>query len=202
MKSKKWLWVVIVCLAIIAVYQIAKLTGGNSPDSLSPETEPSSQPDQRATHTASFVELPGTREEQKRPVIELAEVEKTQEPNTVTIERSVPSLEAQEQDIVDAVDRVTIQNPPSPVADLLIVDMPQGPAPPVSVAESSNSGLVRGIICSEDRSSALIDEAIVQKGTVIGDVKVVNIHAGGVEFEKDDQRWTQKVSEAPDMKWQ
>ena len=202
MESKKWLWVVIVCLAIIAVYQIVQLTGGNSPDSLSPEIEPSFRPDQQTTHTASFAELPGTREEQQRPVIELAKVKKPQEPSTVTIERSVPSLEAQEQDIVDAADTVILQDPLSPVDDQPIVDTPQVPAASVLLVESSKRGLVRGIICSEDRGSALIDETIVQTGTIIGDVKVVNIYAGEVEFEKEGNRWIQKVSEAPDEKWQ
>ena len=199
MESKKWLWVATMCLVIVAVYQIVKLTGGNSTDSPSPEIEPPYRPDQRTTHTASLTELPGMLEEQKQPVIELAKVEKPQEPSTLTVESSAPHPE--EQDIMEVADMVAMQDLPSPASEQPIVDTTQASQAIAPVVKSSDRGLVRGIVYSEDHGSALIDETIVQAGTVIGDVKVVNIHAGGVEFEKEGQRWIQTIGEAPDVKW-
>lgn len=205
MESKKWLWIVIACLAIVAVYQIVKLTGGNSTDSSSPEIEPSFQPDQRPTQTASFAELPGMPEEKKQPVVELAKEEIPQGPSSVTIESSAPSLKEQDAvepaETAEAADTVAMQDPPLPVSDPPVVNATQAPPATGPVAKSSNRGLVRGIVYSEDRGSALIDETLVRTGAIIDGVKVVNIHTGGVEFEKADQRWTQKVGEAPDVQW-
>jgi hypothetical protein len=199
MESRKWLWVVIGCLAIVTVYQIAKLTGGISTDSPSPETEPSLQPDQRTTHTASLVELPGTLDEKKPPVIEPAEMEEPQEPSTVTTESSAPSPERQETE--ERVGTVAMQELPSPVSEQPEIDTIQAPPANVPVVKTANRGFVHGIVLSEGHGSALIDGMVVQTGTIIDDVKVVNIHAGGVEFEKESQRWTQKVGAAPDVKW-
>ena len=202
MESKKWLWIVIVCLAIIAVYQIVKLTGGNTTDSPSPQVEPSFQPDQRTTHTASLAELPGMLEEKKQPVINITKAEKPQEPNTVTIESSAQNPEEQEQDTIEAANTVAMQDPLSPDDDQPIANTNQALPATISMVKSSNRGLVRGLVCSEDHGSALIDETIVQTGAIIENVEVVNIDADGIEFEKEDQRWTQKVGDAPDVRWQ
>jgi hypothetical protein len=67
--------------------------------------------------------------------------------------------------------------------------------------EASCRGLVRGIVYSADSGSALIDETIVPTGSTIDGVKVVRVHSGGVDFEKDGRRWTQRVSEQPNSLW-
>ena len=85
MKSKHWLWIVVVCMAIIAVHQIIKLTAGNAADSQSPETEPVFQSDQRTVHTASLADFPGMLEEKKQLVVELAKIEGPQEQDTVEL---------------------------------------------------------------------------------------------------------------------
>ena len=208
MEKKNWLWIVIVCLAIVAVYQIIRLTGGNPADSPSPEIEPASQPDQRATHTASLAEMPGMLEEKKPPVIELANVEKPQEQSTATIASSAPNPEKQDTvepaetaEAANTVETVAMQDSFSSVSGLPVEDTIQAPITTGPVVKSSNRGLVRGIVYSEDRGSALIDETLVQTGAVIDGVKVINIHAGGVEFENEGRQWTQKVGEAPDQQW-
>ena len=95
-----------------------------------------------------------------------------------------------------------MQDPSSTVNDQSKVDLIRITMATAPVVKSSDRGLVRGIVYSESRGSTLIDKTVVQTGAVIDGVKVINIHADGVEFEKDGRRWTQKVGEAPDLNWQ
>jgi hypothetical protein len=72
---------------------------------------------------------------------------------------------------------------------------------PVSVAPNTN--VITGILFSGDESSVvLINGKIVYEGKCIGDIKVVSISKREVEFEKNGKRWTQQVSEIPNLAWQ
>ncbi|MBN2315842.1 MAG: hypothetical protein JXM79_18070 [Sedimentisphaerales bacterium] len=209
MKSKHWLWIVVVCLGIIAVHQIIRLTSEKAADSPSPEIEPAFQPDPRAVQTASFAELPGMLGEKKQPVIEPAKVGKPQEQDTTTIVNPAPN--PGERDTVgpvestedtSTVETVAMQDPLSPINEQSIGEPIQITISTDPVIKSFDRGLVRGIVYSEDRGATLIDETVVQTGAVIDGVKVVSIHADGVEFEKEGRRWTQQVGETPDLQWQ
>ena len=60
-------------------------------------------------------------------------------------------------------------------------------------AISSNKVALKGILYSEDNSSAMVGNKIVKEGDIIDGVKVVKINKDTVEFEKDGQRWTQQT---------
>ena len=209
MKSKHWLWLVVVCLTIVAVHQIIRLMGGNAADRHLPEIEPAFQPDQRAAQTASLAEFPGMLEEKKQPVVELAKTEKSQEQDKATIVSSKPNPEeqgtvepAKSTEVANTGETVVMQDSSSLVNDRSVgapIQITMATAP---IVKSSDRGLVRGIVYSESRGSTLIDETVVQTGAVIDGVKVINIHADGVEFEKDGRQWTQEVGETPDLNWQ
>ncbi len=74
----------------------------------------------------------------------------------------------------------------------------------VSVAIPEASGLVRGILYSKTKPSTVINDKrkIVYEGNTIEGVTIVKIHKDKVEFAKNDQRWTQKVGEAPNAHWE
>lgn len=212
MKSKNWLWVVIAFLAIVVVYQIVRLPEGKSTDSPLPEIEPAFQPGQRTTHVVSLAELSGMPEKKKQPVVELAKIEKPQKTTTTIIENLAPSTKDQDTlepaettgtaETADAVETMAMKDPPSIMSDESVAGTIQAPIRTIPTAKSSIKGLVRGIIYSEDHGFTLIDETIVKTGAVIDGAKVINIHAGGVEFEREGRRWTQKVGEALDFQWQ
>ncbi len=73
----------------------------------------------------------------------------------------------------------------------------------VPVAIPETSGLVRGILYSNTKSSVVIDDKrkIVHEGNVIHGITIVKIHKDKVEFAKNDQRWTQKVGQTPKAHW-
>lgn len=204
MKSKNWLWVVITCLAIVVVYQIVRLPEGKSPDSPSQEMERISSQNQRTSHVVSLAEMSGMPEENEQSVIDLSKIEKPQKPTTIT-ENLVSSSEGQDtfelaetEDAANSVEQTGTtakQDPPSLMSDGPAAGTIQAPLTTTSTAKSTNKGVVRGIIYSEEHGFTLIDETIVRTGAVIDGAKVVNIHAGGVEFEKEGRRWTQKVGE-------
>lgn len=60
-------------------------------------------------------------------------------------------------------------------------------------AISSNKVALKGILYSEDNSSAMVGNKIVKEGDIIDGIKVVKISKDTVEFEKDGQRWTQRT---------
>lgn len=62
-------------------------------------------------------------------------------------------------------------------------------------------GVVRGVLCVEEDSSALIDEHIVKEGETIYGVTVVKIDKDAVEFSKYGKTWRQRVREKPDPAW-
>jgi uncharacterized membrane protein len=61
------------------------------------------------------------------------------------------------------------------------------------VVVSPKEVALKGILYSEDNSSALIGETIVAEGDIIDGVKVVKINKDSVEFEKDGEKWTQQT---------
>ena len=204
MESKKWLWAVIACLAIAAVYQIVKLTGGSSAEPSSPEAEQAVEPDRKPIQTASLDELTGMLEERKPQIIEPAKPEEPEQTSTATTEGSEASRAEPEPDTAEpaeAVEMTQVQDPPLPVIDQAAVETPPPPPAVAAPVKSSNKGLVRGIVYSVERGSALIDETIIRAGGTVDGVKVLRIHAGGVDFEKNGHKWTQKVSETPDPQW-
>ena len=74
----------------------------------------------------------------------------------------------------------------------------------VPAAIPETSGLLRGILYSKTKPSIVIDDKrkIVYEGNTIQGVTIVKIHKDKVEFAKNDQRWTQKVGEAPKSYWE
>jgi hypothetical protein len=55
----------------------------------------------------------------------------------------------------------------------------------------------RGIVHSEDHGSAFVGQTMVKTGAIIDGIKVVNISAAAIEFEKNGHRRTQKIGQAP-----
>ena len=53
--------------------------------------------------------------------------------------------------------------------------------------------IVKGIVYSEDRPSAVVGNQIVHQGDKISGVTVVKINKNNVEFEMDGKKWTQEV---------
>ncbi len=207
MESKKWIWIVVVCLAIAIVCQVAKIANVEPTGPQGPGKEPALQPDQTTTQTASLAGLSNMPEQKTPPTIEPAKVEEPKQVDSAAEperEDSAPMPEEQSQETEEPAEE---QNPPSPETEQPHED--GGASPTVQTAATaavavapSNNGLVRGIVYSADSGSALIDDTIVQAGDTIDGVKVVTIHADGVNFEKNGQRWTQEVSEKPNPQWQ
>lgn len=63
-------------------------------------------------------------------------------------------------------------------------------------------GVVTGIVYSEEKASAVIDGKIVHHGDTIHSVRVIKIHTDKVEFEKNGERWNQKVREKLKVYWE
>ena len=62
-------------------------------------------------------------------------------------------------------------------------------------------GWVNGILYSKDDPSLVLDKDIVSQGQIVHGVKVLKIHKDKVEFEKDGNRWEQKLKEEPNRLW-
>jgi hypothetical protein len=63
-----------------------------------------------------------------------------------------------------------------------------------TAAQTQGDGLiVRGIVYSQDRPTAVIGTQIVREGDKVLDATVIKINRDSVEFESDGRRWTQKV---------
>jgi len=61
--------------------------------------------------------------------------------------------------------------------------------------------VVTGILYTEKNPSVIIDHKILYDGDIIYGVKIAQIYKDKVEFEKNGQKWTQKVGEAPSPEW-
>ncbi len=63
----------------------------------------------------------------------------------------------------------------------------------VEVTENTEKLIVKGILHSEDRPSAVIGARIVYEGDVVLGATVVKINPDTVEFSREGERWTQNV---------
>ncbi len=63
------------------------------------------------------------------------------------------------------------------------------------------NGLVTGIVYCEAEPAAIIDGQVVHQKNAIHNVNVTKIAESTVEFEKNGQRWSQKVAETPNALW-
>ncbi len=61
------------------------------------------------------------------------------------------------------------------------------------VVVSSKKAELKGILYSEDNPSASVNGKIVKEGSVIDGIKVVKINKDSVEFEKNGEKWTQRL---------
>ncbi|OHB83473.1 MAG: hypothetical protein A2Z38_02055 [Planctomycetes bacterium RBG_19FT_COMBO_48_8] len=59
--------------------------------------------------------------------------------------------------------------------------------------------IVRAIVYSNDKPSALIGTKIVYVGDKVNDATIVKINRDSIEFEKDENRWVQKVHEVENI---
>ncbi len=73
---------------------------------------------------------------------------------------------------------------------------------PVSIrraeAAAATQLVVRGIVCSEDEQYAIVGTQIVKEGETVLGAKVVGVREDGVEFEKNGEKWVQKVEAEKD----
>jgi len=69
------------------------------------------------------------------------------------------------------------------------------------LSKSTLSGMVSGILFDEANPAALIDNKLVHEGDTIADVKIVQINARRVQFEKKGRIWTQGVGQKPNSIW-
>lgn len=64
---------------------------------------------------------------------------------------------------------------------------------PAAVEPEAEELIVKSILHSQSKPSAVIGAQIVHEGDTIFGATIVIIHKDGVEFEKDGKRWTQKI---------
>lgn len=62
--------------------------------------------------------------------------------------------------------------------------------------------VVSGIIYIENNASAIIGSQVVREGQTLYGVKIVKIHKDKVEFERDGNKWTQRVHQNPAAFWE
>jgi hypothetical protein len=67
--------------------------------------------------------------------------------------------------------------------------------------QAKPAGLISGILYSADKPAAIVGPKIVYQQDKLGDVRVVKINVGTVEFDKNGHTWTQKIGEAPSSMW-
>ena len=64
----------------------------------------------------------------------------------------------------------------------------------ITAAQSDIEGLVvRGIVFSEDKPSAVINGKIVRQGDIVSGATIIKINRNNVEFEFEGKRWTRQV---------
>jgi hypothetical protein len=62
-------------------------------------------------------------------------------------------------------------------------------------------GVVTAILYSEDTPTVLIENQMLHEGDTIHEVKVLDISADKVQFDKQGERWEQKVQEPAGPEW-
>ena len=66
----------------------------------------------------------------------------------------------------------------------------------VATAQTGTSGLiVKGIVYSEDNSSAVVGEQIVHEGDEVAGVTIIKINEKSIDLEMNGKKWTQKVQQ-------
>jgi len=63
------------------------------------------------------------------------------------------------------------------------------------------AGTVVGILYNSEKPCALINRELVHEGDITNGVKIIKIDESKVEFEKNSQRWTQKLMANPNLLW-
>lgn len=71
----------------------------------------------------------------------------------------------------------------------------------IAARELSPYGVITGIIYAEEKSSATINGKIAHEAETIDGVKVIKIYRDKVEFEENNNRWTQRVRQQPNHAW-
>jgi hypothetical protein len=66
---------------------------------------------------------------------------------------------------------------------------------------ATKPGTVMGILYSKGNSCALINRELVYEGNITNGIKVIKINKREVEFERNGERWTQKVLASPNPAW-
>jgi CheY-like chemotaxis protein len=66
---------------------------------------------------------------------------------------------------------------------------------------STKIGTVVGILYDTEKPCALINLELVHEGDIRNGIKIVRIDKGEVEFERNGERWTQKVLANPNPVW-
>jgi hypothetical protein len=62
-------------------------------------------------------------------------------------------------------------------------------------------GVVTAILYCDDSPSVMIEDQMLHKGDVIHDVKVLEIKADKVQFDKQGEQWEQGVQESAKPEW-
>jgi hypothetical protein len=62
-------------------------------------------------------------------------------------------------------------------------------------------GVVTAILYSDDTPIVLIEDRMLHKGDTIHEVKVLDIKADKVKFDKQGEQWEQKVQEPANQGW-
>ena len=62
-------------------------------------------------------------------------------------------------------------------------------------------GVITGIAYSVDTFMVLLGNQIYSEGETVDEIKLVKIHRGKVEFEKNGERWSQRIQEPADSRW-
>ena len=62
-------------------------------------------------------------------------------------------------------------------------------------------GVITAILYCDDTPTVLIEDQMLHKGDTIHDVKVLDIKADKVQFDKQGEQWEQKVQEPAKPEW-
>jgi hypothetical protein len=62
-------------------------------------------------------------------------------------------------------------------------------------------GVVTAILYSDDTPTILIEDQMLHEGDTIHEVKVLDIKANRVQFDKQGEQWEQKVQESANPGW-
>lgn len=69
------------------------------------------------------------------------------------------------------------------------------------VSKTPPNGMVMGMLINEVNPVALINNKLVHEGDTLSGVKIVQISAREIQFEKNGKMWTQAVGQKPTAVW-